>query len=71
MVNGRFLIAGGGCIGFSFMLFIALKFDSEILQKSFSQQVIEWTYFIHMTSAIIGVILLIIGIFKKKPSHSL
>lgn len=68
MANGRFLIAGGGCLGFSLTLFLALKFDAEVLQKSFSQNIIEWTYFIHMASAVVGIILLLIGFVMKKPS---
>ncbi|MDE1839562.1 MAG: hypothetical protein KGH87_06550 [Thaumarchaeota archaeon] len=68
MADGRFLIAGGGCIGFSFMLFAVLRFSLESLQKATTQEGIEWMYFIHIVSEIIGVILLIIGIFKKESS---
>ena len=67
MTDGHFLIAGGGCIGFSFMLFAVLRFSLESLPKT-TKEGIEWMYFIHIASAIIGVILLIIGIFKKKSS---
>lgn len=68
MVDGRFVIAGLGSMGFSFMLYVILKYSLESLQKATSQQGIEWIYVIHMASAVIGIILLLIGIFKKKSS---
>jgi len=68
MVNGRFLVAGVGCIGFSFMLFAVLRFSLEQIQKATSPEGIAWMYFIHMMSAVVGVILILIGIFKKKSS---
>lgn len=73
MADGRFIIAGLGSIGLSVILFLELKvFPNTFEKATTSPEVLGWLYFIHMAGAIIGVILLLIGIFKRNPSlHSL
>ena len=68
MVDWCFIIAGGGCLGFSFMLFIILNFFSDQLQSATNSQGMEWLYYTHFAGAVGGFILIVIGFFKKNPS---